>query len=290
MAIHGRRIMTRLLVAIAVLAMLVVPVLADAANFRYQKVRDGVYAAIAEPGGKAASNCLIIVTSYQVILAGAHFVQETTRELIEHVKTITPLPVRYVILTHHHRGFDAVDADFPLNIDIITSERTWQALKSEPVQRKNQVLSFEQNLTIERGASEIIITASERGHSEEDLFVILPEEGVLFTSDLVFNGVAGYMGDGHFRAWISILEALATLDVQTVVPGLGPITNIEGINRFQDFFRDFSTEVLRLAGKGLDVETAKREFSLPQYKDMPGFRTFFDVNFRRAYNELKELK
>lgn len=282
--------MTRLLAAIAVLALLAVPVFAEAANFRFQKVRDGVYAAIAEPGGRAASNGLIIMTSYQVILAGAHFVPETIRELIEYVRTITPLPVRYVILTHHHRGFDGVDADFPLNVDIITSERTWQALKSEPAPRKNQVLSFEQNLTIKRGATEIIISAVEHGHSEEDLFVYLPEEGVLFSSDLVFNGVAGYMGDGYFRSWISILETLAAIDARTVVPGLGPVTDSEGINRFQVFFRDFTTEVLRLSGKGLDVEAAKREFFLPQYKDMPGFRTFFEVNFRRAYNELKDLK
>jgi hypothetical protein len=106
----------------------------------------------------------------------------------------------------------------------------------------------------------------------------------------VYNDVAGYMGDAVFRDWIGTLEMLASVDVRSVVPGLGDITTTDGIVRFQTFFRAFTTEVLRLIGMGLEVETAKRQFSLPQYDNMPGFRAFFDANFRRAYQELKALK
>jgi glyoxylase-like metal-dependent hydrolase (beta-lactamase superfamily II) len=282
--------MGRLLTAILLSSMLVVPVVAAAANFRFQNIGEGVYAAIAEPGGKAASNCLIIVTSYQVILAGAHFVPDTTRELLDYIATITPLQVRHIVLTHHHYGFNTVDVDFPLNADIITSEQTWLSLKKEGTPRKNQMTVFEGNLTITRGKTEIILTSLEKGHCEGDLFVYLPTEGILFTSDLLFNDVVGYMGDGYFREWIGALELLADLDARTVVPGLGPVTNSAGILRFRNFFRDFTTELLRLAGKSLDADAAKREFSLPAYQDRPGFRTFFDVNFRRAYHEIKELK
>lgn len=269
---------------------ILLPAAADAANFKFQKLRDGVYAAIAEPGGKAASNSLVIVTSYQVILAGAHFVPETTKELIEFVKTITPIPVRYIILTHHHRGFNYIDFDLPANAEIIASGAAWQSLKSEFRQIKNQVTFFDRGLTMKRGNTLVVLGATERGHSEGDVFVYLPEERILFTSDLFFNAVAGYMGDGTFREWIETLEILSGIDAFAVVPGLGAVTNTDGIVRFQAFFRDFTTEVLRLIGKGLDVETAKRQFSLPQYESMPGFAAHFDVNFRRAFSELKELK
>ncbi|QEM69156.1 MBL fold metallo-hydrolase [Geobacter sp. FeAm09] len=267
-----------------------VPVFAAAASFRFQKVGDDVYAAIAEPGSRAASNCLIVVADYQVILAGAHFTKATTRELIDFVGTVTPLQVRYVVLTHHHSGFDALDTDFPRNADIITSRRTWQILRKEPGRIKNQVIFFDQGLTIKRGSREIVMTATERGHSEGDVFVTLPEDGVLFASDLLFNDVGGYMGDGYFRDWLMDLDTLAEVGARTVVPGLGGVTNGDGIRRFQSFFRDFTTEILRLAAKGLDADAAKREFSLPQFQAMPGFRTFFDANFRRAYTELRELQ
>ncbi len=272
------------------IVLLLLPITASAANFKFQKVRNNVYAAIAEPGGKAASNSLIIITNYQVILAGSHFVPETTREILDFVSTLTPIPVRYIILTHHHRGFNHIDFDLPANAEIIASGPTWQALKSEFRQIKNQVTFFDRGLTMKRGNTLIVISATERGHSEGDLFVYLPEEGILFTSDLFFNDVAGYMGDGSFRDWIGSLEIMSGIDADVVVPGLGAVTNADGIQRFQTFFREFTTEVLRLIGKGLEIEAAKRQFSLPQYENMPGYKVFFDVNFRRAYNELKALK
>lgn len=266
------------------------PFTASAANFKFEKVRGSIYAAIAEPGGKAASNSLIIITSYQVILAGAHFVPETTKELLDFVKTITPVPVRYIILTHHHRGFNYIDFDLPANAEIIASGPTWQALKSEFRQIKNQVTFFDRGLTMKRGNTLIVLSATEKGHSDGDSFVYLPEEGVLFTSDLFYNDVTGYMGDGTFRDWIETLEIMSSIDVHAVVPGLGKVTNAEGILRFQTFFRAFTTEILGLIAKGLEVEAAKRQFSLPQFENMPGYKVFFDVNFRRAYNELKGLK
>lgn len=273
-----------------IVVLLALPFTASAANFKFQKVRNNVYAAIAEPGSKAASNSLIIITSYQVILAGSHFVPETTSELIEFVATLTPIPVRYIILTHHHRGYNHIDFDLPANAEIIASGPTWQAINSEFRQIKNQVTFFDRSLTMKRGSTLIVVSATERGHSEGDTFVYLPEEGVLFTSDLFFNDVAGYMGDASFLEWVISLDLLARIDAGVVVPGLGSVTNTDGILRFQEFFRSFTTEVLRLIGLGLDVEAAKRQFRLQQYENLPGFKVFFDLNFRRAYNELKTIK
>lgn len=270
--------------------LVLMPIAASAASFSFKNVSGGVYAAIAVPGGKAASNSLIVITSYQVLVAGAHFVPETIKELLDFVKTITPIPVRYIILTHHHRGFNHVDFDLPANVEIIASGQTWQALKSEFRQIKNQVTFFDRSLTMKRGATLLVLNATERSHSEGDVFVFLPEEGVLFTSDLVYHNVAGYMGDANFLESSRTLEMLANIDVRSVVPGLGDVTTADGIIQFQTFFRAFTTEILRLTHKGLDVDAAKRLFSLPEYENMPGFRAFFDVNFRRAYKELKALK
>lgn len=281
--------MKYLLIIISIVSLLS-PDLSDAANFRFQKLKEGIHAAIAVPGGKAASNCLIIITSYQTIIAGSHFVPETTKELFDYVKSVTPLPVRSIILTHHHRGFNYIDFDLPANAEIIASGQTWQALKSEFRQINNQVTFFDGSLTMKRGNTLIVMNNTEQGHSEGDVFVYLPEEKILFTSDLFFNDVAGYMGDGYFREWVAIQEMLLDIDARFVVPGLGEVTNSEGIRRFQSFFRDFTTEVLRLVNKDVAVETAKSLFYLPQYDKIPGFSAFFDVNFKRAFNELKELK
>ena len=46
----------------------------------------------------------------------------------------------------------------------------------------------------------------------------------------------------------------------------------------------------RLIDKGLTSELARRQFSLPQYELRPGFQAFFEVNFKRAYTEIKGAK
>lgn len=260
---------------------------ADAANFAIQKVADGVYAAIALPKGKAASNAMIVVTNYEVILAGAHFVPETIRELLGEIARITPLPLRHVILTHHHRGFNYVDFDLPANVEIITSGETYQALKSELREMRNPVILFDSSLTMERDNVSLVLSNAGDSHSEGDVFVYLPKKGILFTSDLFFNGAVGYMGDGNMRNWILTLELLERLNAPVVIPGIGTVTDTDGIHTFLVFFRDFMTEVLRNVEKGNNLAQTKKQFSLPQYKNLPGYKTFFEVNVERAYKELK---
>ncbi|HIJ95435.1 MAG TPA: MBL fold metallo-hydrolase [Desulfuromonadales bacterium] len=270
--------------------MLLMPVASSAAHFSFKNIQSGVYAAIAEPGCAAESNAMIVVTRYQVILAGAHFTRDTTRELLDFIKTVTPIPVRYIILTHHHRGSINVDLDLPRNIEIIVSGPTWSALKSEPRQIANPVTIFDRYLTIKRESVLLVLNATERAHTTGDVFVYLPEEGVLFTSDLVFNSVVGAMGEGAFRNWSNTLEMLVKINARSVIPGLGAVTTTDGIVQFQTFFRAFTTEILQYTNKDIPFDTAKSRFSLKQYESLPGFKRHFDRNFKRAYDELKALK
>lgn len=261
---------------------------AAAANYDVKLVDEGVFAAIALPEGKAASNALIIITPHQVILAGAHFVPEGIKELIATIAEITPLPLRSVILTHHHKGFNYVDFDFPANVEIITSWQTWQALKSETRPLRNPVTFFEKGLTLIRSDVVIVLSSAEYGHSEGDVFLYLPNEGILFTSDLFFNDVVGYMGEGHMRDWVITLEALEAVGAQYVVPGLGQVTDRSGLRRFRLFFKDFLTEVLRHIEAGKTLAETRKLFRLPAHEGMPGYRAFLDVNLERAYRDLTE--
>lgn len=259
-----------------------------AANYQVEKVADGVYAAIAVPGGKAASNALIIITKYQVLLAGAHFVPEGIKELLSEIARLTPLPLRYVLLTHHHKGFNFIDFDLPKNAEIVTSWQTWQSLKNEYRELPNPVTFFDTGLTLQRTGVTIVLSNTGFGHSEGDVFVYMPGPGVLFTSDLVFNDVIGYMGDGHLREWAATLEILGSLGARTVIPGLGKVTDSSGIERFTRFYREFTTEVLQYVEKGATLAKVKKDFRLAGYENLPGYKTFIEVNLERAYQELSE--
>ena len=254
--------------AVLLLIVLLPPQTGFGASYDVQKVAEGVYAAIALPQGKAVSNAMILVTGYEVMLAGAHFVPEGIKELLAEIAKITPLPLRHVILTHHHRGFNYIDFDLPANAQIITSAQAFQSLKSELREIRNQLFYFDSNLTIYKDNYSIVLGSTEQAHSEGDLFVYLPKEGVLFTSDLLFNDVVGYMGDGSMRDWILSLEMLEKIGAKTVIPGVGQITDNGSIHRFITFFKEFMTEVLRNVEKGNNLAQTKKEFSLPHYRNL----------------------
>lgn len=257
-------------------------------HYEVHKVSDSVYAAIALPEGKAASNAMFIVTGNQVILAGAHFVLDGVRDLVAEIAQITPNPVREVILTHHHSGYNYIDLDLPANAEIITSWQTWQALKSEYRQVKNPVTFFDKGITLQREKLSIVLSNTDFGHSKGDIIVYVPAENVLFTSDLVFNRAVGYMGTGFMRDWVVGLEFLESLSANIVIPGVGKITDTDGITQFKLFMKDFLTEVIRHIEKGDSLAVTKKEFRLAKYTNLPGYKTFFEVNIERAYGELKE--
>jgi glyoxylase-like metal-dependent hydrolase (beta-lactamase superfamily II) len=274
--------------AFALAATVYFPPKTGEANYQIQQLTASVYACIAMTGSKASSNALIIIAENQAILAGAHFTAEGVKELQAEISRLTPLPLRYVILTHHHRGYNYLDLDLPRGVELVTSWQAWQALKSEYREKRNSVTFFDKGLTMVRGDTTIVLSNTEGGHSEGDVILFLPQEGILFTSDLVFNDNAGYMGDGHMREWVINLETLLALSPRIVVPGVGNVTDSGGIVRFRDFLRDFLTEVLRHLEKGESLAQTMKGFSLPQHEKLPGYRIFLNVNIERAYKELKK--
>ncbi|GAB4303844.1 MAG: MBL fold metallo-hydrolase [Desulfuromonadia bacterium] len=253
-------------------------------NFLMKKVSDGIFVAQARHGKKAQSNVLIIIGRSRVMLAGAHFSSEVITDLTKDVSALTPFPIRSVILTHHHKGFPFFDFDFPRSFDIILTEQTRQNLSAERRSIANNLYAFNSNLTIDFDGMTIELSNVGSAHSNGDLLLYLPDTGILFTSDLVFNNVIGFMGDGSFRNWLELLDQIEELGATTIIPGLGEPATSSVISRFRTFFRDFITEVIRLKSLGKTFSQAVKEFSLPaMYRELPGYKTYISANIERAF-------
>ena len=71
-------------------------------SFRLEKLADGVYAAIRTEGAGHIidANSLIIISSRDVIVAGANLTPASARGVIAAIKRLTSKPVRYVVNTH----------------------------------------------------------------------------------------------------------------------------------------------------------------------------------------------
>src|SRR5437762_1209819 len=71
-------------------------------DFDLVKVADGVYAAIAKPGGLASGNAGFIIGDEGVLVFDTFFTPAAVTELIETIESQTKLPIRYAVNSHYH--------------------------------------------------------------------------------------------------------------------------------------------------------------------------------------------
>jgi glyoxylase-like metal-dependent hydrolase (beta-lactamase superfamily II) len=120
--------------------------------------------------------------------------------------------------------------------------------------------------------------------------VYLPDQAVLFTSDLLFNNEAGFMADGSARGWVQDLQLLENLVVTKVVPGRGDVTDSGGLRRFRMFLQEFLTEVLVHVERGESAPETVRSFRLATDKAPPNFSRYNRENIEWAWRELQQRR
>jgi cyclase len=64
------------------------------------------------------------------------------------------------------------------------------------------------------------------GHTPGQIAVHVPEERVVFTGDTVFSEVQTWVMASDVNQWIEALNTISRLDVDYVVPGHGPVTDL----------------------------------------------------------------
>jgi len=196
---------------------------------RYQSLDLNVGAIVCEDG------LLIIDTR-------AHHRQ--ARELVEDLKAVSSLPVRWIINTHHHWDHTFGNGEFH-EVDIWGHERCKTNLadhgaamlarvrKMSPGQAADfdEVLIVPPNKTVGDAADVefdgrlIEMRYLGRGHTDNDLVITIPDAGVVFAGDLIENGAPPSFGDAFPLEWPETVEALADLVTDAVVPGHGPPTD-----------------------------------------------------------------
>jgi len=83
-------------------------------------------------------------------------------------------------------------------------------------------ITFENKLVVQ-GTRRTIELLSFVGHTASDLVLYLPEEKIVFMSDLLFINMHPYLPSGFPEHWKQSLSKVEALEIQTAVPGHGPV-------------------------------------------------------------------
>src|ERR1051325_2137379 len=103
-------------------------------DFQLVQVADGVYAAIAKPGGLASGNAGFIIGNDGVLIFDTFFTPAAIEELIGEIQKLTNKPIKYAVNSHYHldhTGGNQVLA--ARGIPIIAHENVlrWQTVKNK---------------------------------------------------------------------------------------------------------------------------------------------------------------
>lgn len=131
-------------------------------------------------------------------------------------------------------------------------------------------LTFTGNQSLRLSGREVRLIEVGPAHTQGDLMVHLPDVGILFAADILFLGSTPVMWAGPVENWLSALDLILELDVDTIVPGHGPLTDKEGVKLVIAYWELAATEARKRFASGIPpVEAACGIVSSPAFRESP---------------------
>jgi glyoxylase-like metal-dependent hydrolase (beta-lactamase superfamily II) len=188
------------------------------------------------------SNAGFVVTPEGVLVVDALGAPVLARELLAEIRRITPLPVRYVVVTHYHadhvyglQEFKAAGATVIAHragrdyLNSQTAELRLAASRDElapAVDQNTRLVGADRWIdaptTLQLGGIDFVLQPAGPAHTPDDLVVWVPQRKLLFAGDLVFRGRIPFVGQADSGQWIAALDRLLAFEPALIVPGHGP--------------------------------------------------------------------
>ena len=121
--------------------------------------------------------------------------------------------------------------------------------------------TFERRLDVEVGGRLVELIEVGPAHTAGDTIVHVPDAKTVYTGDILFIGGTPIVWAGPLSNWVAACELMLGMDVETVVPGHGPITDKRGIAEVRDYLAFVDAEATARHDAGVDAWDAAREIA-----------------------------
>ena len=129
------------------------------------------------------------------------------------------------------------------------------------------------------------------GHSGTDMVVRVPDQNVVYTGDLLFNGYFPITFDeqASVSGWRETLKTFASWDKDTLfVPGHGQVCGQEVIAMFRSTFDDIEEQAMKMHKAGVPVNEAQHQYIIPEkFSKLATFTWGFSIGptIRQMYKD-----
>jgi len=200
---------------------------------------------------------------------------KTAPDLLQKIRAISSLPIKYLVNTHYHGDHTGGNAVLGEGAEIISHNNCRASFlrtlrpEDDPRSKGAPQLVYEKDMTLSMGEATVQLLHFNPAHTSGDTVVVFPSARVLVAGDLFFHGMAPYIdvGDGADTAnWVLTVRKLAERypDYQ-VIPGHGKVTGMQDWLKFADYLEYLNSEVKKAIAAGKTKEQAQESIDTSRF-------------------------
>ncbi len=230
-------------------------------------------------------------------------------QLIAEIRKRTDQPIKLVILSHFHAdhfygipAFKAIGAQ--VWADILAREYLHSDVASARLAERKALIGpwlgkafmlptadvwLDSDATFTMGEVSFVLRHVGPAHSPEDTAMLVQQDGVLFSGDVVYAGRVPFIGDSDTRDWLKAIDRLLAMPARVMVPGHGPVSHdpVKDATLTRDYLTFLRQQMGQAAKDFVPFDEAYAKVDWGKFASEP---TFDVANRNNAYNVYLEME
>jgi glyoxylase-like metal-dependent hydrolase (beta-lactamase superfamily II) len=283
-----------------------------------QEVGDGLYAYLQPDGGWGWSNAGLVVDGDSTLLVDTLYDLALTEQMLQAMRRAVPAAAQIDTLVNTHANGDHCYGNQLVDgARILASERTAAEMPELPPAAMAALLeqapamgelgaffqrcfgafdfegielalpdqTFNGELALSVGDRALRLIEVGPAHTRGDTLVHVVEDRVLFSGDILFSQAHPIAWAGPVSNWIAACDRILALEVDVIVPGHGPLADLDAVRELKAYFEYLYDEARSCHGEGMTPLEAARSISLQRWAGW-GESERLVVNIANIYGEL----
>jgi glyoxylase-like metal-dependent hydrolase (beta-lactamase superfamily II) len=208
-----------------------------------KKLKEGLYVVPGYDGATTGGNVGVRVTSEGIILADSNKV-ENIAAVLEQIRTVSSLPIKFVFGTHSHADHSGGNAELAKSGTVIVAHRNMRSAMIQGKQAGPPAVVYDTEMSVFLGGAEVRAYYFGPGHTDGDSIIYFPDVRAVQFGDLVLWGkridgstlvpAINYPTGANLTRLMATLDGALKLDFDTAIPGHGPVLTKAQVQTYRE--------------------------------------------------------
>lgn len=261
---------------------------------------NGIYSYLQPDGSWGWSNAGLIVDADQSLLVDTLFDAPLTRDMLGEMQRATGIRAEQIdtVVNTHANGDHTHGNGLCTKAEVIASEAGAREMEAFGPERMQQMMAmapelgdtgeyfieifgdfdfsdvseklptrtFSNRLELKVGDRDIELLEVGPAHTGGDILVFVDHDKTVFTGDILFIEGTPIMWAGPVSNWLAACDLIIERDPDVIVPGHGPITDKQGVQRVKDYLSYIDVEARKRFDAGLSARDAAHDIALKDFE------------------------